>query len=66
MSQNDKGIILTQEKPGLDSFAETLLYYLKYRLTTANNLEMIIMAFFAGQIYQEKQDLSSLLGKMDK
>lgn len=62
-----KGHLLKRNNVGLTSFAESLLYFLKYRLTTSNNLEMIIMAFFAGQIYQEEnEDLSSKLGKMNE
>lgn len=67
LSNDNKGHILSRENAGLTSFAETLLYFLKYRLTTANNLEIIIMSFFAGQIYQEtNEDLSQSLGKMNE
>lgn len=67
LSNKDKKHIVLRDNVGLKSFTETLLYFLKYRLTTANNIEMIIMAFFAGQIYQEEnEDISPKLGKMDK
>ena len=67
MSNQAKKHILSRDNTGLSSFTESLLYFLKYRLTTAHNLEIIIMAFFAGQIYQEEsEDLSSTLGKMNE
>lgn len=56
--------ILHRELSGLKTFSESLLYHLKYRAISANTIEQIITAFFAGQIYQEKEiDLSSALGK---
>jgi len=56
--------ILKMNRTGLDSFSESLLYYLKYRAISANSIELAITAFFAGQIFQEKEtDLSSDLGK---
>ncbi len=59
--------ILKMERTGLDSFSESLLYYLKYRAISANSIELAISAFFAGQIYQEKDfDLSYQLGKYCK
>lgn len=67
LSTDGKKHILGRDNPGLKSFNESLFYFLKYRTTTAYNLEMIIMAFFAGQIYQEEDyDLSSSLGKMNE
>ncbi|MBR2305273.1 MAG: hypothetical protein IJ871_09110 [Ruminococcus sp.] len=67
LSNKTKKHILIRDNIGLTSFVETLLYFLKYRLTTANNIEMVLMAFFAGQIYQEEnEDLSSKLGKMNE
>ena len=48
----------------LKSFAEALFYFLKYRFRDANSLEIMLTAFFAGRIYQEKQeDLSDCLGR---
>ena len=42
----------------------SLFYFLKYRFQEANSLEMILMSFFAGQIYQSKEkDLSNELAK---
>lgn len=64
-SKNDK-ILNRTGNDGLISFAEQLLYHLKYRTIDAKSLEMLIMAFFAGQIYQEKdKDMSSLLPEHD-
>ena len=63
-NENDK--ILNRTNTGLHSFAEQLLYYLKYREITAKSLEMLIMSFFAGQIYQEKEkDISDYLPEHD-
>lgn len=63
---NDKRSILANEKKGVESFSETLFYCLKYRNLSSNSLEMIIMAFLAGRIYQEeKEDLSDILSKFD-
>ena len=62
MSGNDKVPILLRKNSGLESFSESLFYFLKYRFNDAHSLEMILTAFFAGQIYQEKEmDLSNEL-----
>ncbi len=56
--------LLLRENEGLKSFSESLFYFLKYRFHEASSLEMILTAFFSGQIYQEKEkDLSDSLGK---
>lgn len=49
------------EKEGLNAFRETLFYFLKYRFHEPSGLEMIITAFFAGQIYQSDEDISDVL-----
>ena len=60
LSMEEKGNILMRDNSGLNAFNESLFYFLKYRQLSAQSLEMIIMAFFAGQIYQEEgEDLSS-------
>lgn len=65
LNQADEIPILSRENQGLKSFAESLFYFLKYKVNGPNNLEMILMAFFAGQIYQEKEeDLSDKVGKL--
>ncbi len=64
LSQEGKDID-EQDKKGVESFTQSLLYFLKYRLTNVNSLEMIIMSFFGGQIYQEdKSDLSSKISNL--
>jgi len=53
-----------RDNAGIKSFLESLLYYFKYRSIDANSIEMILLSFFAGQIYQEKdKDLSQSLSK---
>lgn len=63
--ENDNcGKILLRTESGLKSFRETLFYFLKYRSINAQSLEMMIIAFFAGQVYQETtEDISASLGK---
>lgn len=54
--------ILERENDGLKAFTESLLYYFKYRQFNAQAVEMIILAFFAGQVYQSKDvDISGEL-----
>ena len=48
-------------KEGLNAFRETLFYFLKYRFNEPSGLEMMITAFFAGQVYQSDEDISSKL-----
>lgn len=67
LSNYDKGEFFSETKSGLDSYADSLFYFLKYRFTSANGLELAIMSFFAGQIYQEdSEDISEKLGKYEK
>lgn len=64
LSGNYNPPLILRENKGLKSFSESLFYYLKYRISGANGLEMILTAFFAGQIYQEKdRDISDILAK---
>lgn len=66
LSNEQKGNIILRDNSGLQSFRESLLYFLKYRYTSATSLEMMIMAFYSGQIYQETdEDLSAVLAKYD-
>ena len=54
--------ILERENEGLRAFAESLLYFFKYRQFNAQTIEMIVLSFFAGQIYQSKDvDISAEL-----
>ena len=56
--------IIDRENEGLKSFSESLFYFIKYRFNGPNSLELAMSAFFAGQIYQEKEkDISKLVGK---
>lgn len=64
LSQEGKDID-KQTKKGVESFEQSLLYFLKYRFSNVNSLEMIIMSFFGGQIYQEDEiDLSSKISNL--
>ena len=64
LSNDECGNIFLRDNAGIQSFKESLLYFLKYRYTSATSLEMMIMSFFAGQIYQEKEkDLSAMLSR---
>ena len=58
--------ILERENDGLKSFTESLFYFFKFRQFNAQALEMIILAFFAGQVYQSKDvDISGKLPASD-
>lgn len=64
LSGKDETPILLRENKGLKSFVESLFYFIKYRFHEASSLEMVLTAFFAGQVYQEKdRDLSDELAK---
>lgn len=66
LERQDCGKILERKNAGLKAFKETLFYYLKYRSLSAQVLEMVIISFFAGQVYQEMDtDISAELGKLD-
>ncbi|MDR1841652.1 MAG: hypothetical protein LBQ86_06985 [Holophagales bacterium] len=54
--------VLLREEKGLQNFSKLLLYYLVHRLYNAQSLEMMIIAFFAGQIYENiEKDISEEL-----
>lgn len=62
----ENGKILERDNKGLNSFCEELFYYLKYRDVSPKSIELMLMAFFAGQIYQEKNyDLGNRLPEVD-
>ena len=64
-SKTDEHIV-ERENAGLKSFSDALLYFLKYRFTSANSLELILTSFFAGEIYQSREiDLSNRLTRYD-
>ena len=45
--------ILDREEAGILGFQDALIYFLKYRTYNAVSIEMLLIAFFAGQIYQD-------------
>ena len=70
LSDSDRGkshiLDRSDNNKGLENFSAMLLYYLEYRLRDAQSLEMIIMSFFAGQIYERTdKDISSELHSYD-
>lgn len=66
LSDKNKQSILKKSNVGLRSFEDSLMYHLKYRLLSATSLEILIIAFFAGEIYQnEDVDLSDRLTRYD-
>jgi len=68
LSESDRGghILDRSENKGLENFSAMMLYYLQYRFRDAQSLEMIIVSFFAGQIYERTdKDISSELHSYD-
>lgn len=64
-NDKEKGLF-DYDKKGLTSFEETLFYNLKFRNLTATTLEMIILSFLAGRVYQEDNiDISDDIGKYE-
>jgi hypothetical protein len=58
--------VLLRPNNGLKNFSNMMLYYLEYRLRDAQSLELIIMSFLAGQIYERiDKDISSELHQND-
>jgi hypothetical protein len=58
--------ILERSNQGLENFSNMMLYYLIYRLRDAQSLEMILMAFLAGQVYEQiDKDISHELHQYD-
>ena len=53
--------LYSSQKQGLNSFRETLFYFLKYRFHEPSSLEFVIISFFSGQIYQSNEDISDQL-----
>ena len=65
--QSPEDNIFICKKKGVDAFREMLFYFLKYRCKDPFGIEMIIVAFFSGQIYQEdREDLSVRLSSKYK
>lgn len=66
LSSDKKESILERQNSGLDAFVKSMFYFLKYRAYSAQSIELFIMSFYAGQIYQETStDLSDLLPPAD-
>ncbi len=62
----DENLLILRNEKGLESFRNSLLYYFTYRVVNAQNIELMLMAFFAGQIYQNKDtDMSDMLPPSD-
>ena len=60
-----KHIVMREEK-GVQNFVKSLLYYLFYRKYDAQSLEMIIIAFMGGQIYEQTDiDISEEMHPFD-
>ena len=58
--------ILLRNNKGLHNFAKLFLYYLTFRPHTQQCLEMIIVSFLAGQIYENSdEDIGQLLHSYD-
>lgn len=56
------GNILDRKEKGIEVFVEQLYYYLKFRQIDQQSIEMMLISFFAGQIYQStEKDLTSFL-----
>ncbi len=45
-------VILEEVEAKIDEFVNTMKYFFQYRLYTAQNIELMIMAFDAGRAYQ--------------
>ncbi len=64
LSNDKKDSLLLRTEKGINSFKETLFYFLKYRVVNASMLELSIISFFAGQIYEnDTEDLSATFDK---
>ena len=61
LSERERGShIFLRDNKGLKNFSATMLYYLIYRVRDAQSLEMIIISFLAGQIYEQTdKDIST-------
>jgi hypothetical protein len=66
LSSEEKGFVINRNEKALSAFLESSLYYFKYRLFSAQDIEMMILSFFAGQVYQsDKEDISGKLPASD-
>jgi len=61
-----KAHILERSDKGLENFSNMMLYFLVYRLRDAQSLEMMLMAFLAGRVYEQtEKDISEELHPYD-
>ena len=66
LSSKDKQHIAIRTNAGLKAFRELVFYFFKFRQFNAQDIELMITAFFAGQIYQETtKDISCNLPPSD-
>ena len=66
LSCKDKGHIAVRTNVGLVAFRELLFYFFKFRQFNAQDIELVITSFFAGQIYQEiSEDISDRMPPSD-
>lgn len=66
LSSQGKNHLAIRNESGLEAFKELLYYFFKFRQFTAQDIELMLTAFFAGQIYQEtNMDLSGFLPSSD-
>lgn len=53
LSASEEDCILDRNEAGILGFQDALIYFLKYRVYNAVSIEMLLISFFAGQIYQD-------------
>lgn len=67
ISTEEKKSVLLRQESGMRAFKETLFYFLKYRVANANMIELAIISFFAGRIYQsDDEDISASFDRYSK
>ena len=55
LSSDENSNLLDRDEVSLIGFKETLLYFLKYRIDSPYYLELMLIGFFAGQIYENSE-----------
>lgn len=55
-TQPDNVPFISEQKPRIDEFVKTLRYYFAYRGYSAQNIELMLLAFNAGRGYQYSVD----------
>lgn len=64
LSMSEDNNILDRNEDSILGFQDALIYFLKYRAYNAVSIEMLLIAFFAGQIYQDPK-MADKLPSMD-